>query len=463
MLKPGLNRLAYFSLHRLIGSRIRDYYREFLGIEKQTAAQIRELQAERLEKLLLHASRNIPFYRERVEARNGLGLDDFPVVKKEDVRANFEKLMSAEIREEYRSGRKRRRYSWIAVQTGGSTGMPTTVIHDRDGRDFGRAARLYNQYLCGFPLGTPYLKLWGSMREINDAKGSFAQRLASRLAGETIFNAFRMEDAEIEAYINLINRSCADHLMAYSDAAHRVAQYILKHGRKVRPLKSVMACAATLTEDMRYTISSGFGGARVHNTYGSRDCGSMACECGRGAFHVFENRVVLEAGPTGAGHAALILVTLLENYGFPLIRYEIGDMGTYSKEACDCGIPTRILSGVEGRDIEFLFTTAGGYISPIYFRHLIGVMHNPGVIRQFQIVQHAMDRVELKLVAEPGAADRLLQDSVAKIRRDLVAVLGQPMTLKIEIVESIPASGSGKFIFALNRVKTPPLTSTLAQ
>jgi phenylacetate-CoA ligase len=298
------------------------------------------------------------------------------------------------------------------------------------------------------------------MREINEAKGSLAQRVASRLAGETILSAFRMEDAEIEAYIDLINRSRAEHLMAYSDAAHRVAQYILKHDRKVRPLKSVMACAATLTENMRHVISSGFGGARVHNTYGSRDCGSMASECSRGAFHIFENRVVLEAGPNGAGRAGPILVTLLENYGFPLIRYEIGDMGTYSGETCGCGIPTRLLSSVEGRDIEFLFTSSGGYISPIYFRHLIGVVHNPGVIRQFQIVQHTMDHVELKLVAEPGAADKLLQNSVAKIRRDLVAVLGQRMTLKIEMVESIPASGSGKFIFALNRVKTPISTES---
>jgi phenylacetate-CoA ligase len=267
-----------------------------------------------------------------------------------------------------------------------------------------------------------------------------------------------MEDATIDSYISLINQSRAEHLMAYADAAHRVAQFILKKNRTVRRMKSVMACGGTLTESMRETISLAFGGARVHNTYGSRDCGSMACECARGGFHVFENRVVLEivddqAQPVPLGQPGRILVTLLGNHGFPLIRYEIGDIGRYSTVDCACGIPTRTLSAIEGRDIEFLVTSTGGYISPIYFRHLIGVVHNPGVIRQFQIVQHSKEDVELKLVPEPGASDEVLKDSIAKIRRDLLSVLGEPMSLRTRLLESIPESGSGKFIFALNRIQ----------
>lgn len=457
MLTAGLSRSVYFSLHRLIGSQLAKYYREFLALEGQSAAQVAQLRHQRLGKLLAHASANVPFYQQRVPARTDFQLGDFPVLSKEDIRQDFQNLMSPEVRLEYASGKSQRAYSWVPVQTGGSTGMPTTVIHDREFRDFSRAARLYTQYLCGFPIGTPYFKLWGSMREINDAKASRQQRVASFLAGEIILNAFKMDDADIDSYVETINESSVEHIMAYSDAAYQAAKRILESRRPVRTLKSVMACAGTLSQEMRDTISRAFGNARVQNMYGSRDCGAMACECRQGSFHVFENKVLLEtvnlqgqAVPTG--QPGRILVTLLSNYGFPLIRYDIGDVGVFSEKACTCGIPTRLLERVEGRSIEFLVTASGGYISPIYFRHLIGVVHNPGVIRRFQIVQYAQDRVVLSLEKESGVTEAAIASAVENIRRDLMAVFGPKMSLQIDFVNRIEESASGKFISSVNRM-----------
>ncbi len=436
------------------------HYREFLALNSYSSQYLKELQTDRLRRLLAKTIAGIPFYRDRVQPSGNLALRDFPVLTKADIQQNFQNLMSPQIRQEYNSGKRSRSYSWLTVQTGGSTGMPTTVIHDKKFRDFNRAARLYTQYLCGFPIGTPYFKLWGSMREINDSRGSIQQRVASFLAGEIIFNAFKMEDAEIDSYIQQINNSSVEYMMAYSDAAHRMARRIAQTGRTVRPLKAVMACAGTLTEEMRRTIAKAFGGARVHNMYGSRDCGAMACECAHQSLHVLDNKVILEAvDPQGssvpAGQPGRILVTILGNYGFPLIRYEIGDVGVLTNKLCDCGLPTQVLDRVEGRSIEFLVTTSGGYISPIYFRHLIGVVHNPGAIRRFQIVQYARDRAELALEKEPGATEASVGSSTENIRRDLIAVFGPEMKLRINVVDRIPEADSGKFIFAINKIRQP--------
>src|SRR5215467_7642127 len=160
MLISGFNRLTYFSLHRLIGSNIRKYYREFLSLETQGAEQVHAVQTARLEKLLHYAARNVPFYKRHVSESTSLTLNDFPILTKTAIRDSFHDLMAPEILEEYKRGKPSRFYSWIAVQTGGSTGMPTTVIHDRDFRDSGRAGRLFNKVLCGFPLGVPYIRLW---------------------------------------------------------------------------------------------------------------------------------------------------------------------------------------------------------------------------------------------------------------------------------------------------------------
>src|SRR5262249_40879593 len=168
MVRERWRRFAYFSLHRLAGSSLSKYYREFLALERMSLLRLKELRARRLERLLSHASRQVSFYRRRVRVKEGLLLADFPVLTKSDLRENFNDLMSPELLSEYFSGRRPRGYSWMPVQTGGSTGLATTVIHDREFRDFNRAARLYTQYLCGFPIGTSHFKLWGSMREIND-------------------------------------------------------------------------------------------------------------------------------------------------------------------------------------------------------------------------------------------------------------------------------------------------------
>lgn len=456
MLRERSSRFAYFSLHRMIGSRLPEHYQEFRTLETKSPQSMQDLQAERLTKLLAYASTQVPFYRQRVQSRAALSLRDFPVLTKSDIRGNFEDLMSPQIRQEHLANKQRLAYSWLPVQTGGSTGTPTTVIHDREFRDLNRAARLYTQWMCGFPIGVPYFKLWGSMREINDSKGSLQQRVAASLAGEVTLNAFRMEDSELESYIQIMNNSSIAHMMAYSDAAHRMAEYILANRRSVRPLKSVMACAGTLTEEMRQTISRALGKARVHNMYGSRDCGAMACECAHGAFHIFENKVILETvGPNGEpvsfGQSGRILVTLLGNYGFPLVRYEIGDVGVRSAKSCDCGLPLAILDRVEGRNIEFLLTVSGGYISPIYFRHLIGVVHNSGVIRRFQIVQDARDHAVLALEIEPSANESVVGASIGNIRRDLMTVFGLGMNLEINRVDRIPESVSGKFIACINK------------
>lgn len=457
MLNERWRRKAYFKLHRLIGSELATYYQEFLSLETKSPEFVSELQARRAKELVAYVSSHGFFYPYRVPRNKEISLRDFPVLTKDHIQELFESFISPEIKKQYLSAKRTWGYSWTCVETGGSTGFPTKVIHDRDFRDLNRASRLYTQYMCGFPIGTAHFKLWGSMAEINASRGSWLQRTASGLAGEVILNAFRMEEADIDRYIKIINNSSIEHMMAYSDAAYRISEYILSTSRPVRPLKSVMSCAGTLTEEMRESISKAFGSARVHNMYGSRDCGALACECSLGALHVFENKVVLETvdehgSPVAAGQPGRILVTLLGNYGFPLVRYDIGDVGILTERRCNCGLPTRLLERVEGRSIEFLVTTNGGYISPTYFRHLLGVVHNNGAIRRFQIIQHTKDHVVLTLEKARAASPATLAKFVENVRPDLLAVFGEGMNLDIRCVDRIHENDNGKFIFAINRI-----------
>ncbi len=148
-----------------------------------------------------------------------------------------------------------------------------------------------------------------------------------------------------------------------------------------------------------------------------------------------------------------MLVTLLFNYAFPLIRFEIGDIGTLRGGDCECGRPFPLLEKVAGRELEFLNTPDGGYISPSCINSLVGVHYNYGFVRRYQLVQNDRARFELKLEIEPGTSPELYAEVTGKLREKLEKVLGAGAELAISRVERIPERGNGKFLYTLNLMK----------
>ena len=444
-------RHAFLLGHDIIGSRLRGHYDEFLAASNWSPERLDALHDGRLAALLGHAVKDVPFFRDRVAAPE---LSAFPILRKEDIHAHFAELMEPSLLAEYRAEKKPRGYSWAEVKTGGSTGTPTTVIHDRDFRDWGRAGRLYSQWMCGFPIGTPFFMLWGSMRDISEAKDSATKRVLNSLLQVHPLNAFLMDSARMAGYLREIGESRIDHLMAYVDAAYQLARFHEKNGKPVRPLKTIMSCAGTLTDEAREKLSRVFG-ARVHNKYGSRECADMACECAAGGFHIYTTGVHLEivddAGrPVPDGTTGRILVTLLHNRRFPIIRYEIGDIGALSSAMCKCGSPLPLLERVEGRISEIITAANGAYVSPVYIRHLIGVVHNPGTIERFQFRQTDAARYALLLQMEAGVSPEAIRPAVDAMRRDLLAVLGADAHLEIDPAARLEEHPGGKFLYVQN-------------
>lgn len=449
---------TYLALQRLIGSRCDARYRDFQRLEKLDAVTSSDWKAAKLDVLLRRAVAEIPFYREAI-AKPSPSLADFPVLTKETIRTRYFDLMAPAVRAEYEAngGKCPRVYGWLELKTGGSTGVPLATIQQPDFRDINRAARLYEQDLCGFPFGTPYFRLWGSMGDINAMKDSRFHRAMTTLAREHLLNAFRMEDAQMDRYLDRMDRGDIRHLMAYTDAASALARHAKKRGRRIHRLESIMACAGTVTDDIRAELREVFG-ARVHNKYGSRDAGEMACECDRGGLHELSAAVHLEIvdasdWPCAPGTSGRLLVTCLTNHGFPLIRYEIGDVAAWSGRACPCGRAQPVLERLEGRSVEFVTSANGGYVSPVFIRHIIGVVHNPGFIERFQLEQTNPSAFVLRVETKTLLSEAARAAWWPALERDLKVSLGAAAKLDLQLTDKIPESGSGKFLYVINRVQ----------
>lgn len=405
--------------------------------------------------MLTEASQRIPFYSRQAASLDPSRLDSFPVLTKQHLLNLFRDLMSDRLREEYGNG-KPRGYGWVEVRSGGTTGVPVAVIHGPDFRDHDRALRMLQMTMCGFPFGTPYFRLWGSMNDINQMKDSRAHQIMSWLANEHVLNAFQMEPSDMDRYLAAMQSSRIRHMMAYVDAATQLAHHARAGGKRAS-LASIMACAGTVTEESRTMLHDVFG-ANVHNKYGSRDAGEMSCECAQGSLHILpgvEIEVVDEQGqPCASGVSGRLLITCLHNRDFPIIRYEIGDVGALATNACACGLPFPSLERLEGRTAEFLRSTTGGFITPVYIRHVIGVVHPPPGLRRYQLTQTDENSFTLALEREAGVPP-LRENDTKPLRRDLIRVLGPAARLSIFDVDHIPESASGKFQYVINRAGNP--------
>jgi phenylacetate-CoA ligase len=158
--------------------------------------------------------------------------------------------------------------------------------------------------------------------------------------------------------------------------------------------------------------------------------------------HISAETLLVEFQPA-SGNASRIIITDLLNFGMPLIRYQIEDMGIEMDGECACGrgLPRMNISG--GRVTDFLITPDNRVISgaamTIYFIATV-----PG-IAQAQIVQERKDFINLRLVKGREFSDHTLELLEQKVRE----FFGKAMQFEIDYVEEIPKTASGKYRFSI--------------
>ena len=123
-------------------------------------------------------------------------------------------------------------------------------------------------------------------------------------------------------------------------------------GREL-PLRRALVTGAPLPPALRARLRDEFG-VDVLQAYGTADAGMLGHECRfRDGWHV-PARVVIELlvpgsdRPAAAGEAGQVVVTS-PNEVYPLVRFGTGDLSTWRREPCPCGLTGPRLAGFLGR------------------------------------------------------------------------------------------------------------------
>jgi phenylacetate-CoA ligase len=463
-LPAPLRRRLYFGLQSAIGSHLS---RVWPVLQSWTALSPAGLEArvqERLSETLATALTQSAYYRElglvrRAGERATEWLRRFPPLTREIVRTRFADLVADRLRSEITSPASvsPRRYDWLVVKTGGSTGQPTAVVHGPRTRDWGRATRLFTAAQCGHPLGTAYFRLWGAEADFLKTRMSLPLRVQEALLGCIPMNAFRSREEDLRRhYETLCRHPQVDCMMAYVDAAASLALHIQEKGLPHPRLRAIEACANTVTPEWRRLLEETFG-AEVFDKYGSRECCDMACECrAHQGLHVLSPNVFLEVvDAQGAscppGQTGRLLVTLLNNPSFPMIRYEIGDLAQWAEPGpCPCGLAWPRLQNLQGRADDMLLTEDGTWLTSVFVRHMVGVALNRQLLREWQLEQAGPRQFAFRYV--PAREDGLAEN-LARLEETFRQALGQGVAIQMQRVGELPPLASGKIRWIVNRLR----------
>ncbi len=443
-------------LLKLSGKDIFKPYNELKELEYNHIEENLELQRRNLEKVLLHSYSNVPYYREvlaqadvvdpKTKLVNLKNFSKIPILTKDIIQKNFDDLKS-------RDAEQKKRKSYLN-HSGGSTGNPVNFIRDRRTWVEGMATKwFFYSFISKYP--SRLIKLWGSERDILVGGNGLKANIQNFFSGRRILNSFRMSPENFDKYIREINKFKPTIIEGYVQSVYEISQYINKESKNIHTPKGVITSAGTLYPEIRSVIQKAFN-APVFNRYGSREVGDVACSCERNeglhvdVIHNYVEILDKNLKPCKPNETGKIYVTTLNNYSMPLIRYDIGDLGTVAADIkCSCGRGLPLIKSVEGREMSVFKTRDGRLIPGEFFIHFIGVVFNTGFIRKFQVIQKDYDYLVIKVVMKDKNS---FQQYVSKIESSIQEVMGNDCQIEWQEVKDIPTLKSGKYLYTLSEV-----------
>ena len=412
-----------------------------MASERLPLAEIEAAQGTQLARLAAHHARHSPAFRTRLAAarlsRSALdsvaALRLLPAMSRRQVQDAGKGFGAAQLPISHEPTGE--------VTTSGSTGEPVRLrktavcrllwaactIRDHlwHGRDFaGRMTSIR-------PTNPSYIEMehWG-----NPVGELFVTGPAQAMPGTT----------SIDEQVAAIDRFQPEHLLCFPNNLKALAdRWTARPEGRPASIRHLRSVGAMLSPDLRVRLEDMLG-LPIEDNYSSAEVGIIAVQCpGRELYHTMAESLVVEVladdgRPCTEGEVGRVVVTDLHNFASPMLRYDIGDYAEVGGP-CTCGRTLPTLRRILGRKRNLLMKADGSRFLP---RAGFETFHKIAPIQQYQVVQHALDDVEFKLVAvEPltPAQEEAFADTLRK------ALQFEGRIRVVQSREYLPDSIAGKY------------------
>lgn len=419
------------------GPRTEQLCDEALSREQWTQGQWQSWREDRLAFLLHRAAASVPYYRQHWSERRRRG-DRAPV----DLLANWPILEKETLREQPTAfvAEDRSRSRMFHDHTSGTTGKSLDLWLSR-----GTVQAWYALFeaRCRHWNGVSRRDRWAMIGgqlvvSVQQSEPPFWVWNAS--LHQLYLSAYHLAPRHAAGYVEALRRYEVRYIVGYPSAVHALAREVLSQNLRAPRLDFVLANAEGVLDQQRREIEEAFG-CPVRETYGMAEIVANASECQEGRMHLWpevgEIEVLDGTSAAGSGEMGELVCTGLLNADMPLIRYRVGDRGAVAApgSSCNCGRLLPLLSAVDGRIDDILYTPDGrviGRLDPVFKSRL--------PIKEAQIIQDKLDVVRIRYIRDESFSEIDAESLVDRVRDRM----GQ-VRVVLEEVDFIPREANGKF------------------
>jgi len=395
--------------------------RKLLPNPKLPPAALRALQERKLRAVLRYAYDNVPYYHSLFNSA-GLAPEDIrtledlqyiPVTTKEALRAAGVASITAKGTD---------LSSCYLLYTSGSTGKPFTVYVTESEATTRRLLEFRTLLSIGFRY-QDRLAFLGPERQrplrLHHRFGLYCAEVVPSLLS-------------IDEQIRRLQKIRPSILWAYPTVLRALLHNVdYRLSKIVRPrvlITSAEICDEVMKERLRTDLN-----VEMFNFSAAREAGRIAAECPthRG-LHVIADHVLLECldgdGSASGGKSGVVVLTNLDAFAMPFIRYRLGDLCTLLTERCPCDSPFPLITSPEGRDRDMLRLPSGKLLSPIGFHFILRTFSG---IAQFRLIQESLNLIVLQLVTRQPLPPPVL----SRLRSQFLRYLQEPIQIDIQQVD----------------------------
>lgn len=412
------------------------YSKAYNFINRQNRpGEIRKAQDKKIRRLIKYSYDNIKYYRELFD-RHHIKPEDIQTVS-DLTKVPF--LTKRELREQFWDFLPKELPSCRVSRTSGSTGIPVCILSDINSRINNSAAVIrYRKQLGVNCIGKDILTPQKTAAEQRkQPHWTFLQGIHKTF----YVNPYTNKDDEIEYAIGIIKRLHKPVIIGITSAIRALAWRI--HDHILPPLKAaaVLTTGESLSSQARKLMEDTFN-VKVTDIYACNEAGDIAWQCRKGQFyHINADNCIVEilkdGQPAREGDMGEVVITNLNRYSMPFIRYKNGDLARLGSAQCPCGCKLPVISEIIGRTGEDIYLPNGKMIP---WNQLKGLMNHP-CIRQFQLVQNKDSSLTVKFIAE----EKYDIEQIKKLLTSrLSSLLGDSIRIEFLLVQKIEPAPSGK-------------------
>ncbi|MEA2901191.1 MAG: hypothetical protein QOH36_1078 [Actinomycetota bacterium] len=418
---------------------------QFDRTERLPPAELEALQFQTLTGVLRHACDTVPYYRSRPVYREVLDAGPLdadawrrlPVLTREELQDAGPSTTSEAIPPDH--------LPLTESMTSGSTGRPVRTVGTRITSAFWHAITLREHEWQGRDSTSKLVAIRAEGNDKIPPEGRAVDGWGSSIAvvyenGPCAMLGISHDIAHQATW--LVDQD-PQYLLSLPSNLVALARHFQTTGLRLERLRGVTTYGETVGADVREACRAAWG-VEVADIYSSQEAGYIALQCPQSeGLHVQSETVYVEVlddddQPCPPGEVGRIVVSTLQNYAMPLLRYDVGDCAEMGRTGCPCGRTLPILERIVGRRRNMLRLPTGETMWPRLPAHEWAPV---APIRQLQVVQDELDHIEARIVSERPLTD----DEESAFTDVLRRLLKYPFRVSLTYLDRVDRAQERKF------------------